>query len=169
MVLALIGVGLVLITGCIDPEEAWRSIDGSVLVLIFAMLGIGSGLDRIGTIELFVSAVAPYLEELRPLGLILVLYFVTSLLTEVVTNNAVAVLMAPVAIGIGETTGHDPRALLVAVMFAASASFATPIGYQTNTMVYAAADYRFADFLKIGIPMNVIVGLATCIAISWHI
>ncbi len=74
--------------------------------------------------------------------------------------------MTPIAIGLAQATGHDPRALIVTVMFAASASFATPIGYQTNTMVYAAADYRFADFLKIGIPMNLIVGLATCIAIN---
>jgi di/tricarboxylate transporter len=167
MVLALIGVGVVLITGCIDPEEAWRSIDGSVLVLIFAMLGIGSGLERIGTVDFVVSGVSPWLDVLPPLGLLLVLYFLTSLLTETITNNAVAIIMTPVVIGIGEATGNDPRALLIAVMFAASASFATPIGYQTNTMVYAAADYRFTDFLKIGVAMNLIVGLATCAAISW--
>ena len=169
MILALIGVGLVLITRCIDPEEAWRSVDGSVLVLIFAMLGIGSGLERIGTIDLIVSTVSPWLGTLPPIGLIVVLYFMTSLLTEAVTNNAVAVIMTPVALGIAEATGNDPRPLLVAVMFAASASFATPIGYQTNTLVYAAADYRFSDFLKIGIPMNVIVGLSTCLAIGWLI
>lgn len=167
--LALIGVGLVLITGCIDPEEAWRSIDGSVLVLIFAMLGIGSGLEAIGTVGLVVDAISPWLGTLSPLVLILVLYFLTSILTETVTNNAVAVIMTPVAIGLAQATGNDPRALIVAVMFAASASFATPIGYQTNTMVYAAADYRFSDFVKIGIPMNITVGLATCCAIEWLI
>jgi len=165
-VLALIGVGVVLATRCIDPEEAWRSIDGSVLVLIFAMLGIGSGLEAIGTVKLIVDVVSPWLDTLSPLALIMVLYFLTSLLTETVTNNAVAVVMTPVAIGLAEATGNDPRALIVAVMFAASASFATPIGYQTNTMVYAAADYRFSDFVKIGLPMNVIVGLATCVAIN---
>ena len=85
------------------------------------------------------------------------------------TNNAVAVIMTPVAIGLAQATGNDPRALIVAVMFAASASFATPIGYQTNTMVYAAADYRFSDFVKIGLPMNIVVGFATCFAISWLI
>ncbi|WP_327196306.1 SLC13 family permease [Sphingomonas sp. Leaf17] len=167
--LALMGVGIVLITGCIDPEEAWRSIDGSVLVLIFAMLGIGSGLEAIGTVGLVVDAISPWLGTLSPLVLILVLYFLTSALTETVTNNAVAVIMTPVAIGLAQATGNDPRALIVAVMFAASASFATPIGYQTNTMVYAAADYRFSDFVKIGVPMNIIVGLATCFAIAWLI
>ena len=75
--------------------------------------------------------------------------------------------MTPVAIEIAQATGNDPRALIVAVMFAASASFATPIGYQTNTMVYAAADYRFSDFVKIGLPMNIVVGVATCVAITW--
>jgi di/tricarboxylate transporter len=165
--LALIGVAVVLLTGCIDPEEAWRSIDGSVLVLIFAMLGIGSGLERIGTIDLMVSTVSPWLDALPPAGVLVVLYMLTSALTETVTNNAVAVIMTPVAIGLAEATGQDARALIVAVMFAASASFATPIGYQTNTMVYAAADYRFADFLRIGLPMNITVGLATCLAIEW--
>ena len=167
VLLALIGVAIVLLTGCIDPEEAWRSIDGSVLVLIFAMLGIGSGLEAIGTVQLVVDASAPWLGGLSPFMLILVLYFLTSLLTETVTNNAVAVIMTPVAIGVAQATGNDPRALIITVMFAASASFATPIGYQTNTMVYAAADYRFSDFVKIGLPMNIVVGAATCAAITW--
>lgn len=164
--LAMIGVGIVLVTRCVDAEEAWRSIDGSVLVLIFAMLGIGSALEAIGTIDLIVGAISPWLATLSPLGVILILYFLTSALTETVTNNAVAVIMTPVAIGLAQATGQDPRALIVTIMFAASASFATPVGYQTNTMVYAAADYRFSDFVKIGLPMNIMVGLATCFAIS---
>ncbi|MFZ3484995.1 SLC13 family permease [Sphingomonas sp. 3-13AW] len=163
--LALIGVGVVLITRCVDPEEAWRSVDGNVLVLIFAMLGIGSGLEAIGTIQLIVDVASPWLGTLSPFALLVVLYLLTSLLTETVTNNAVAVIMTPVAIGIAQATGTDPKMLITGVMFAASASFATPIGYQTNTMVYAAADYRFSDFVKIGIPMNLVVGFATCTAI----
>lgn len=165
--LAIMGVAIVLLTGCLDPEEAWRSIDGSVLVLIFAMLAIGSGLEAMGTVDLVVTAIAPHLTGLSPFVLIVVLYLLTSVLTEAVTNNAVAVIMAPVAIGLAGATGIDAKPLLIAVMFAASASFATPIGYQTNTMVYAAADYRFSDFVRIGVPMNITVGLATCAAISW--
>ena len=164
--LGMIGVVIVLVTRCVDAEEAWRSIDGSVLVLIFAMLGIGSALEAIGTVDLIVGAISPWLATLSPLGVILVLYFLTSALTETVTNNAVAVIMTPVAIGLAQATGQDPRALIIAVMFAASASFATPVGYQTNTMVYAAADYRFSDFVRIGLPMNVFVGLSTCLAIN---
>lgn len=165
--LALVGVAVVLVTRCVDPDEAWRSIDGSVIVLIFAMLGIGRGLESMGSVALIVELSSPFLGALPSLALIVVLYFLTSLLTEIVTNNAVAVIMTPVAIGLAQATGNDPRMLIVAVMFAASASFATPIGYQTNTMVYSAANYRFSDFMKIGVPMNVIVGLATCLAIDW--
>lgn len=165
--LALVGVAVVLITRCVDVEDAWSAIDGNIIVLIFGMLAIGLGLQNMGSVRLVVDAVAPLLVGAPILIVVIVLYAMTSLLTETVTNNAVAVLMTPIAIGVAQEIGTDPRALLMTVMFAASASFATPIGYQTNTMVYAAADYRFSDFLKIGLPMNVIVGLATCAAILW--
>ena len=118
-----------------------------------------------GSIELIVAAIEPYLGASSPLVLILIVYALTSILTEVVTNNAIAVIMTPIAIGLAESAGVDARALIVAVMFGASASFATPIGYQTNTLVYGAANYRFADFLKIGVPMNIGVGIATSFAI----
>jgi len=134
-------------------------------MLIIAMLVIGEGLQNVGTVDLVVTHLGPLLTGSSPFVVILLLYALTSFLTETVTNNAVAVIMTPVAIGIAKTTGVDPRALIVTVMFAASASFATPIGYQTNTMVYAAADYRFFDFVKIGLPMNIIVAVATCAAI----
>jgi di/tricarboxylate transporter len=162
---AVIAVAIVLGTNCIGPEEAWSSLDGNVLVLIFAMLAIGAGLDRSGSVQLIVDLALPALGAASPLLLLLGIYFLTSVLTEMVTNNAVAVLMPPIVIGIASALGLDPRPLIVAVMFAASASFATPIGYQTNTIVYAAADYRFTDFLKVGIPMNITVGVATCLAI----
>ncbi len=164
--LALAGVGVVLLTRCIEPEEAWGSIDGSTLVLIFGMLAFGKGLDNAGTVELIVSSLQPWLVSTSPLLLLIAVYAVTSVLTEAVTNNAVAVIMTPIAIGLAQTIGVDPRHLVIAVMFGASASFATPIGYQTNTLVYGAANYRFMDFVKIGVPMNIVVGTATCLAIS---
>ena len=140
-----------------------------MLVLIFAMLAIGTGLRNAGSVDLIVDTAMPWLGGAHLFVLILAIYGLTSLLTEMVTNNAVAVIMTPVVIGIAEQLGIDPRPLLVAVMFAASASFATPVGYQTNTIVYAAADYRFSDFLKIGVPMNVVVGLFACAGIYWLI
>ncbi|MBD2843534.1 SLC13 family permease [Erythrobacter rubeus] len=165
--LAILGVTLVLVTRCIDPEEAWHAIEGNVIVLIFGMLAIGLGLQGAGTVDLIVDAVQPALTVL-PIFLVLILvYALTSFLTEVVTNNAVAVIMTPIVIDLANSVGVDTRALLLVVMFAASASFATPIGYQTNTIVYATGGYRFVDFLKIGLPMNVVVGLATCVTIWW--
>jgi len=163
--LAIMGVAVVLLTRCIDAEEAWQSIDGSVLVLIFAMLAVGLGLQNAGTVDLIVGAVQPLVEGASLFTTILIVYALTSVLTETVTNNAVAVLMTPIVLALAEGLGIDARPLLLAVMFAASASFATPVGYQTNTLVYAAGRYRFTDFLKIGLPMNIAVGLATCTAL----
>ena len=163
--LAVCGVAIVLLTRCIEPSDAWASLDGNTLVLIFGMLAFGKGLENAGSIELIVAAIEPYLGAGSPLLLILVVYGVTSVLTEAVTNNAIAVIMTPIAMGLAAAAGMDARSLIVAVMFGASASFATPIGYQTNTLVYGAANYRFADFVKIGVPMNLGVGLATSLAI----
>lgn len=164
--LALGGVAIVLATRCIEPEEAWSSIDGDVLVLIFAMLAFGLGLANAGTIELIVGFLEPMLLGASPFAVLIAVYAITSVLTATVTNNAVAVIMTPLVIELGAATGGDPRQLLVAVMFAASASFATPIGYQTNTLVYGAANYRFTDFIKIGLPMTFVVGAAACLAIT---
>ncbi|ALG59664.1 MULTISPECIES: SLC13 family permease [Citromicrobium] len=163
--LAVGGVALVLATRCIEPSDAWASLDGSTLVLIFGMLAFGTGLDNAGTVKLIVDTLQPLLGTSSLLVLILLVYGVTSTLTEVITNNAIAVIMTPLAIGLADAAGLDARPLIVAVMFGASASFATPIGYQTNTLVYGAANYRFSDFVKIGLPMNIVVGLAVSFAI----
>jgi di/tricarboxylate transporter len=164
-ILAMLAVVAILVLRCIDSEEAWGSIDIGVLILIFAMLTIGIGMQRAGAIDLVAGWVAPWLAGTSPLVALIAVYLLTSTLTEMITNNAVALVMTPIVIGLAGQIGVDPRPLVVAVMFAASASFATPIGYQTNTLVYAAGNYRFADFLKLGIPMNIVVGLSTCIAI----
>jgi len=163
--LALVGVALVLVSRCIEPEEAWRSIDGNTLVLIFAMIAFGIGLQNAGTVELLVAEIEPLLRGASPILLLFGVYAITSVLTEAVTNNAIAVIMTPIVIALAGTLGIDPRPLIVAVMFGASASFATPIGYQTNTLAYGAANYRFIDFVKIGVPMNIIVGIASCLGI----
>lgn len=165
--LAIAGAGVVLLLRCMEPEEAWGSIDGNTLVLIFGMLAFGKGLENAGTVDLIVTSLQPLLATMTPFVLLIAVYAITSFLTETVTNNAVAVIMTPIAIGLASALGIDPRPLVVAVMFGASASFATPIGYQTNTLVYGAANYRFMDFVKIGVPMNIVVGVAVCLAINW--
>ena len=163
--LAMIAVAAILVLRCIDGEEAWASIEGSILVLIFAMLVVGAGLQETGAVELVVMGLAPFLADMSPLMTLLAIYFITSFFTELVTNNAIAVIMTPIVIGLADQMGFDPRPFVIAVMIGASASFATPIGYQTNTLVYGAGDYRFADFLKVGIPMNICVGFASTLAI----
>ncbi|MCC0044876.1 MAG: SLC13 family permease [Brucellaceae bacterium] len=163
--LAMIAVAAILILRCIDGEEAWASIEGSILVLIFAMLVVGAGLQATGAVELVVMGLAPFLADMPPLMTLMAIFFITSFFTELVTNNAIAVIMTPIVIGLANQMGFDPRPFVIAVMIGASASFATPIGYQTNTLVYGAGDYRFADFLKIGIPMNICVGITSTFAI----
>jgi len=166
-VAAILAVGAILLARCIDAEEAWSSIDGNVLVLIFAMLAVGLGLQQAGSVDLIVNQLHPLLENIPPLGLIFAIYLISVVMTEIVTNNAVAIILTPIVIALGQDLGVDPRPLVIAVMFAASASFATPIGYQTNTLVYAAGHYRFTDFFKAGIPLTFGVGLSTCLAISF--
>ena len=168
-VAAILAVGAILLARCIDAEEAWGSLDGNVLVLIFGMLAVGLGLQQAGSVDLIVSYLHPMLVNVPPWALVFAIYVLSVIMTEIVTNNAVAIIITPIAIALGQDLGVDPKLLVIAVMFAASASFATPIGYQTNTLVYAAGNYRFTDFFKAGIPLTIGVGLATCMAISFWV
>ena len=163
--LAFVGVSVVLLTRCIDAEEAFSYVEGRLLALIFAMLAVGAGLEQSGAVNLLVGAATPLLADLPPWLLILSIYLLTWVLTELVTNNAVAVVVAPIAIGLGVSLGLDPRPLAVTVMMAASASFSTPIGYQTNTLVYGPGGYRFTDFMRIGIPLNLIMAATASLVI----
>jgi di/tricarboxylate transporter len=165
--LAVLAVAVVLLTRCIDADEAFSFIDGRLLALIFSMLAIGAALQSTGAVALIVGGLAPTLADLPPFVLIWAIYLITSILTELVSNNAVAVVVTPVAIALGTAIGVDPRPLVVAVMIAASASFATPIGYQTNMLVYGPGGYRFTDFMKVGIPLNLSMGVLVSLAIPY--
>jgi len=165
LTLALVGVAIVFLTKCIDADEGIGAIDGRLLLLIVSMLTLGSALQQSGALRLIIDGVSPLLATTRPIVALVLIYALTSILTELVTNNAVAVLMAPIAAGVAVQLGLDPRPFVVAVMFGASASFATPVGYQTNTLVYSAGGYRFLDFVRIGVPMNIIVGGVTVLVI----
>ncbi|MGR3736393.1 SLC13 family permease [Pseudophaeobacter sp.] len=159
LMLSVIVVALVLITRCIDADEAFSFVDGRLLALIFSMLAIGAALESSGAVSLIANAIAPALSGLPPFLLVWAIYLLTSVLTELVSNNAVAVVVTPIAVGLAQAIGVDPRPLVVAVMVAASASFATPIGYQTNMLVYGPGGYKFTDFLRVGIPLNLSIGL----------
>lgn len=163
--LAIIGAVIVMITGCIEVDEAFNAIDWRILFLIFGMLGLSMGLENTGAAAFIVEHVVAVTENIGPLGILFAIYVLTSLLTEMVSNNAVAVLMGPISIALAQQLGLDPRPFIIAVMFAASASFATPIGYQTNTFVYGAGGYHFSDFVKVGLPLNIIFALLSVVII----
>ncbi|WP_323775711.1 SLC13 family permease [Leisingera sp.] len=165
LALALIGAALVLLTGCIEPDEAFAAVDGRLLILIVSMLVLGRALDRSGSINLIVGSLTPLLAMVSPWAALAIMFTATAVLTEVLTNSAVAVIMTPLVVGVAVSLGVDPRPFAVSVMFAASASFATPFGYQTNTLVYGAGGYKFIDFLRIGVPMNIVTGTVTVLLI----
>jgi len=167
LMLAIVGMAIVFVTRCIDTEEAFSFVDGRLLSLIFAMLGIGGALQHSGAVDMIVMTMAPVLKWMPGVFAIWALYLLTSVLTEMVSNNAVAVVITPIAIGLADALGYDARPFVVAVMVAASASFATPIGYQTNTLVFGPGGYRFTDFMKIGIPLNLSIGILVSAVIPW--
>lgn len=159
LVLAFLATAAILVTRCIDSDEALEFVDGRLLAMILAMLAVGEGLDRSGAVEMIVAGVRPWMEGLSPFATILVIYLIGLILTEFLSNNAVAVIFTPIAIELAQALGADPRPFVVAVMFSATLAFATPIGYQTNMMVYGPGGYKFTDFTKVGVPLNIITWL----------
>lgn len=168
LLLAVLAMAVVFLTRCIDSDEAFSFVDGRLLALIFAMLAVAMALETSGAIDLIVSQMAPQIAGLPPFFIVWAVYLLTSFLSELI-NHAVAVVLTPVAIGLAISLGVDPRPLVVAVMIAASATFATPISYQTNMMVYGPGGYKFTDFIRVGIPLNLSVGLlaSALIPVFW--
>jgi di/tricarboxylate transporter len=169
LVLGFIAVTTILVTRCVDTDEAFGFVDGRLMAMIFAMLAVGEALDHTGAVALIVAAVKPWMEGLSPFMMILAVYLLGLILTEFLSNNAVAVLYTPIAIQLALSLGADPRPFVVAVMFSATLAFATPVGYQTNMMVYGPGGYKFLDFTKIGIPLNLITWLlcSSLIPLIW--
>lgn len=163
--LALMAATAVVAFGCLTPEEAYAAIQWRILFLIFGTLGLGLAMETTGAAALIASHLAAAVQTWGPLAVLSVVYLMTSVLTEVISNNAAAILLTPIALGLAEQTGADPRPFALAVLFASSASFATPIGYQANTFVYNAGGYRFTDFVRIGLPLNLLMWGATTLII----
>jgi di/tricarboxylate transporter len=163
--LAIAAATAVVALGCLTADEAYEAIQWRTLLLIFGMLALGMALEKTGAAGLLVKQIVALVSGLGPVAVLSMLYLFTSVLTEVMSNNAAAILLTPIAIALAQQLGVDPRPFVMAVLFAASASFATPIGYQTNTFVYTAGGYRFADFLRIGVPLNGLMWLAASLLI----
>jgi di/tricarboxylate transporter len=160
----LLGAGLMVATRCVTVAEAKRSLDLTVIITIAASFAIGNALQKTGAAQWLGEGILG-IAGTNPILLLVLTYITVSLLTETITNNAAAVIMLPIVLAVSSALGLNPEPFVIAVMMAASASFATPLGYQTNLMVYGPGGYRFSDFLRIGIPMNIVVGAATIGAI----
>jgi di/tricarboxylate transporter len=165
--LALIASVVVIVGGCLDADEAYASLRWPLLMLIFGSLALGRAMESSGAAQLIVDGVMQIIAGLSPAVILSITYLLTMILTEFLSNNATAILLTPIAVGLAAGIGVDPRPFVVAVMLAASNAFATPIGYQTNTFVYNAGGYQFADFVKIGLPLNIITWLAASFLIPF--
>ena len=166
IVLALGAALLTLFSRCLEPSEAYEAIDWKVIFMIFGMLGLGTALQKVQVIQILADSLTGWALVLKNIYvLIALIYLVTAILTELISNNAVAALLTPVAISVAQAMDLDARPLVVAVMFAASASFSTPIGYQTNTYIYGAGGYKFTDFTRVGIPLTIILWVVSVLLI----
>ncbi|CAI8333002.1 MAG: Sodium-dependent dicarboxylate transporter SdcS [Opitutia bacterium UBA7350] len=167
---ASLGVAVILLSGCMKPKEAYASIEWSILVIIFGMLALGVAMDSTGAslliaegLIIFVNSIVPL--HLQTVAMLLVIYVMTSVFTEFLSNNAAVALMVPIALGVALALGVDPRPFVIGTCVAASASFATPIGYQTNTYIYGVGGYKFKDFTKVGLPLNIICCAVTVLLV----
>ncbi|WP_115718812.1 SLC13 family permease [Gallaecimonas mangrovi] len=165
---ALAGAGLMLLTGCMSIGQAEKSLDLQLVVTIASSFALGTALQVTGVAGFLAHQIVT-LSGGKPWLLLILVYVTVSLLTEVITNNAAALVMLPIVLEITEKQGLNSTPFIYALMMAASASFATPLGYQTNLMVFGPGGYKFNDFLKVGIPMNILVGVSTLtvLLIGW--
>jgi di/tricarboxylate transporter len=164
---ALLGVMAMLFTRCLRLEEVYTAVDWRVIMLLACMIPLGTAMQETGLARWLADNVIGQVSPLGALAALSAIYLMTAILTEFMSNNASAVLMAPIAISTARTFDSDPLPFLLAVMFAASTSFSTPLGYQTNTMVYNTGGYRFRDFVVIGVPLNIMLWMLATLVIPW--
>ena len=164
---ALAAVTLIL-SKCISTDAAYRSVHWNVLLVIASAFGISGALVNSGIAVFLADKLVLLLGPFGILGMLVGVYFMTSFYTEIITNNAAAALLFPIAVATAVQAGVDPRPFAITVALAASASFATPLGYQTNLMVYGPGGYKFKDFLKIGLPMNLFIGVLVIAAVYFY-
>ncbi|TRV04846.1 MAG: SLC13 family permease [Microcystis wesenbergii Mw_QC_B_20070930_S4] len=165
LVTSLVGVVLMVITGCLKPGEVYGSIRWDIIFLLAGLIPLGTAMDNSGTTKWLADNLVAIGGHLSGFWILVFFYLITSVLTEILSNNAAVVLMIPVAVEVAKTLGLNPLAFMYAVTFAASNSYLTPIGYQTNTMVYAPGGYKFLDFTRLGAPLNLILTILTPVLI----
>ncbi|MEZ4868875.1 MAG: SLC13 family permease [Caldilineaceae bacterium] len=161
LVTSMVGSVLMVLTGCLQVNELHEAIRWDVIFLLAGVLPLGLALEKTGGAQLLADFAANHAGTLSPLLVLILFYAVAMLMTEFISNNATVVILAPVAATTATALGLNPRAFILAVMFAASTSFMTPVGYQTNTMIYGPGGYKFLDFLRVGAILNLILAVAT--------
>jgi len=157
MTCAVTAAFLMVVTGCLQMHDAYRSIQGNVLLLIAGTIALGTAMEKTGTSQAYAEAFLRIFSDHSPSIVLAGFVLLTSISTQLLSNNATAVLLIPIAISTALGLGVDPKPMIIAVCFGASACFATPIGYQTNLLVFGPGGYRFSDYLKLGIPLNLLV------------
>jgi len=160
VLLALVGAALMVITRCLRVDEAVKSLDAATLMLLAGTIPLGLALEKTGLAQMAVEQLVALIGDTNPIVFLSAFYLLASLLTEIISNNAVAVLLTPIALSLAQSLGINPTPLLMAVAFGASASFMTPMGYQTNAIVMGPGGYTYTDYLRVGLPLQLLMWLA---------
>ncbi|HEY9863917.1 MAG TPA: SLC13 family permease, partial [Candidatus Obscuribacterales bacterium] len=161
------GVILMVITGCLKPGEIYGSVRWDVIFLLAGLIPLGIAMNKSGATQWLADTLVGLGGDLSGYWILLLFYIATSILTEILSNNATVVLMLPIAVKVAVALSLNPFAFMYAVTFAASNSYMTPIGYQTNTMVYSPGGYKFFDFTRVGAPLSIILAIVTPLLIIW--
>lgn len=168
---ALGGMAGMVVTGCVKPEEVYDAVDWQVIFLLAGVVPLGISMEETGAAEFVAYRITPLAEVVPLLAFVMVFYLVTAILTEVITNLASVALMVPIAVDVAEEVGSEPFSFVLVVTFAASTALMTPVGYQTNLMVYGRGGYEFTDFMRVGLPLQLLLAVVTSvgIAVFWGI
>jgi di/tricarboxylate transporter len=169
--IALICVLCIMLTRCLEHKDVYHSINWHIIFLIIGMLMLGIMLEHTGTAQRLANGLAFVVKGWSPQLIIAAVYFIAMVLTELISNNAVAAMLTPIVISLAPQLGMEARPLIIAVLFAASASFSTPVGYQTNTFIYGVGGYRFGDFIRVGVPLNLLLWIVASVLIPvfWQV